>query len=102
MKTWDEIFKAVNVTYEKTKQVDETAKIVGVSRWEVLEALGFSDEWAFVFDDDQNFSQVPAYKIGVSVVFVSTYVAVFAKEYMNLLGSLSQIKVLPRGSRHTS
>ncbi len=52
MKSWDEISKAVNVTYEQTKQVDETAKIVGVSRWEVLEALGFSDEWAFVFDDD--------------------------------------------------
>ena len=52
MKTWDEICKAVNVTYEQTQQVDETAKIVGVSRWEVLEALGFSDEWAFVFDDE--------------------------------------------------
>ena len=45
MKTWDEISQAVNVSYEQTKQVDETAKIVGVSRWEVLEALGFSDEW---------------------------------------------------------
>ena len=43
MKSWDEISEAVNVTYEQTKQVDETAKIVGVSRWEVLEALGFSD-----------------------------------------------------------
>ena len=43
--TWDEISEAVNVTYEQTQQVDETAKIVGVSRWEVLEALGFSDEW---------------------------------------------------------
>jgi len=45
MKTWDEISEAVNVSYEQTQQVDETAKIVGVSRWEVLEALGFSDEW---------------------------------------------------------
>ena len=43
MKSWDEICKAVNVTYEQTQQIDETAKIVGVSRWEVLEALGFSD-----------------------------------------------------------
>ena len=43
MKSWDEISEAVNVTYEQTKQVDETAKIVGVSRWEVLEALGFSE-----------------------------------------------------------
>ena len=51
MKTWDEICKAVNVTYEQTQQVDGSAKIVGVSRQEVLEALGFSDEWAFVFDD---------------------------------------------------
>ena len=36
MKSWDEISEAVNVTYEQTQQVDETAKIVGVSRWEVL------------------------------------------------------------------
>ena len=52
MKSWDEISKAVNVTYEQTQQVDETAKIVGVSRWEVLEALGFSDEWMLIFDYD--------------------------------------------------
>ena len=52
LKSWDVICKAVNITYQQTQQVDETAKIVGVSRWEVLEALGFSDEWAFVFDDD--------------------------------------------------
>ena len=48
MKTWNEISQAVNVTYEQTQQIDETAKIVGVSRREVLEALGISDEWAFV------------------------------------------------------
>ena len=52
MKSWDEISKAVNVTYEQTQQIDETAKIVGVSRREALEALGFSDEWAFIFDDE--------------------------------------------------
>ena len=52
MKSWDEISEAVNVSYEQTQQVDETAKIVGVSRREVLEALGFRDEWAFIFDDD--------------------------------------------------
>ena len=52
MESWDEICNAVNVTFEQTQQIDETAKIVGVSRWEVLEALGFSDEWAFIFDDD--------------------------------------------------
>ena len=28
-KSWDEICKAVNVTYEQTQQVDETAKLVG-------------------------------------------------------------------------
>ena len=48
MKTWDEISEAVNLTYEQTQQVDETAKIVGVSRWEVLEALGISDEWELI------------------------------------------------------
>ena len=52
MKSWDEISKAVNVTYEQTQQIDETAKKVGVSRWEVLEALGFSDEWACIFEDE--------------------------------------------------
>ena len=52
MKSWDEISEAVNLTYEQTKQVDETAKIVGVSRREVLEAIGFSDEWVLTFDDD--------------------------------------------------
>ena len=48
MKTWDEIPEVVNLTYEQTQQVDETAKIVGVSRWEVLEALGISDEWELI------------------------------------------------------
>ena len=52
MKSWDVICKAVNITYQQTQQVDETAKIVGVSRWEVLEALGFSDEWMLIFDYD--------------------------------------------------
>ena len=40
MISWDEICEAVNVTYQQTQLVDETAKIVGISRWEVLEALG--------------------------------------------------------------
>ena len=31
IKSWDEICKAVNVTQEQTKQVDETTKIVGVN-----------------------------------------------------------------------
>ena len=52
MKSWDVICKAVNITCQQTQQVDETAKIVGVSRREVLEALGVSDEWVLTFDDD--------------------------------------------------
>ena len=52
MKSWDVICKAVNITYQQTQQVDETAKIVGVSRREVLEASGVSDEWVLTFDDD--------------------------------------------------
>ena len=52
MKTWDEICEAVNATYKQTQQVDETEKLVGVSRWEVLEASRYSDEWTLVFDDD--------------------------------------------------
>ena len=28
MKSWDEICKAVNISYEQTKQIDEIAKIV--------------------------------------------------------------------------
>ena len=92
MKTWNEICKAVNVTYEQTKQVDETAKIVGVSRWEVLEALGFSDEWAFVFDDDQNFTQVPAHKTGVSGF---KYVETLAFENRNLKDDLSKKYTFP-------
>ena len=35
MKSWDEISEAVNVTYEQTQQIDETAKIVDISRFRV-------------------------------------------------------------------
>ena len=41
----------MNVTYEQTQQVDETAKIVGAICKEVLEAFGFSDERALIFRD---------------------------------------------------
>ena len=52
MKSWDEISEAVNVTYEQTQQIDETAKIVGFSCRELLEAFGFSDERALIFNDE--------------------------------------------------
>ena len=52
MKSYDETAAEINASYKQTQDVDKTAKEVGVSRWEVLEALGFSDEWAFIFDDD--------------------------------------------------
>ena len=35
MKSWDEISEAVNVTYEQTQQIDETAKIVDISHFRV-------------------------------------------------------------------
>ena len=35
MKSWDEISEAVNVTYEQTQKVDETAKIVDISHFRV-------------------------------------------------------------------
>ena len=43
MRSWDGICEAVNVTYEHTKPIDETAKIVSARCWELLDALGFSD-----------------------------------------------------------
>ena len=44
MKSWDENCKAVNVTHEQTKPINETAKLVSVRCWEELEALGFRDK----------------------------------------------------------
>ena len=49
MKPWDEICKIVNVTHEQIQQINETAKIVGVSCRQVLEAFRFSDERALIF-----------------------------------------------------
>ena len=71
---------------------DETAKIVGISRWELLEALGFSDEWAFVFADDQNFWQVPAYMTGVSE---NKNEEVLAEENINILNALLKANASP-------
>ena len=52
MKTYDELVTAVHESYEQTQDVSETAIALRVSRSEVLEALGFSDEWSMIFDDE--------------------------------------------------
>ena len=52
MKSWNEISKAGNFTCKQTQQIHETAKIVGVIRWEVLATLRFSDEWVLIFNND--------------------------------------------------
>ena len=52
MKSYDETAAEINASYKQTQDVDKTAKEVGVSRLVVIEALGFSDEWSFIFDDE--------------------------------------------------
>ncbi|MDA8575344.1 hypothetical protein N9L79_07400 [Alphaproteobacteria bacterium] len=52
METYDEQAKRVNEAYAETNDIDLTVKKTGISRLVVLEAVGFSDEWAFIFDDD--------------------------------------------------
>ena len=52
MKTYDELVIAVRESYEQTQDVSKTAIALKVSRSEVLEALGFSDEWSMIFDDE--------------------------------------------------
>ena len=52
MISYDEFVSKVKETYEETNDVGETAKKLKSTRAEVLEALGFSDEWAFRFDDE--------------------------------------------------
>ena len=42
----------MNETYARTPDIQKTANETGVSRAVVLEAVGFSDEWAFIFDDE--------------------------------------------------
>ena len=51
METYDEQSKRVNKAYAETNDIDLTVKKAGVPRLVVLEMVGFSDEWAFVFDD---------------------------------------------------
>ena len=48
---FDELIIAAKASYERTQDVTATAKELRVSRLEVLEALGFSDEWSFYLDD---------------------------------------------------
>ena len=67
METYGELCRRVNETYARTQDIQKTANETGVSRAVVLEAVGFSDEWTFVFDDDQNFWQVPVDMTGVSL-----------------------------------
>ena len=50
--SYDELCKRVNDTYTRTRDLEKTANETGVSRAVVLEAVGFSDEWAFIFDDE--------------------------------------------------
>lgn len=51
IETYDEQAKRVNEVYTETNDIDLTVKKTGVSRLVVLEMVGFTDEWAFVFDD---------------------------------------------------
>ena len=50
--SYDDLCKRVNETYARTQDIQKTANETGVSRAVVLEAVGFSDEWAFIFDDE--------------------------------------------------
>jgi hypothetical protein len=52
LETYDEQAKRVNEVYTETNDIDLTVKKTGVSRLVVLEMVGFSDEWAFMFDDE--------------------------------------------------
>ena len=51
LETYDEQANRVNEAYAETNDIDLTVKKTGISRLVVLEMVGFSDEWAFVFDD---------------------------------------------------
>jgi hypothetical protein len=52
MTSYNEFLRRVKDTYDETKDVGETAKKLKCTRAEVLEALGFSDEWNAYFDDE--------------------------------------------------
>ena len=51
IETYDELCERVNRVYRQNNDVDQTANDTGLSRLVVLESLGFTDEWAFIFDD---------------------------------------------------
>lgn len=48
---WDVIIEEANKVYSETKLIDETSRTLGISGWMVLEAVGFTDQWDFIFDD---------------------------------------------------
>ena len=50
--TYDELCKRVNELYARTQDIQKTADETGISQTVVLEMVGFSDEWAFIFDDE--------------------------------------------------
>ena len=49
--SYEEIIKLVNEVYQRTNDIQQTSTETGWSRSIVLEAVGFSDEWSFIFDD---------------------------------------------------
>lgn len=51
MKTFDEFSRKVNEAYKNEKDITKIAKEMKCSRLEVIEALGFSDEWSNYFDE---------------------------------------------------
>ena len=51
MESFDEFSMKINEIYEDEKDIGKIAKQMKCSRAEVIEALGFSDEWAGYFDE---------------------------------------------------
>ena len=50
--SYEEIIKLVNEVYQRTNDIQQTSTETGLSRSIVLEAVGFNDEWSFIFDDN--------------------------------------------------
>ena len=50
-KSYDELVTDIIESHQKTNDVSETAKEVGVSRPVVLEAIGFSEWVSYLYDD---------------------------------------------------
>lgn len=49
--SYEEAKSLVHTAYDATKDISEITKQTGIDRHVVLELLGFSDEWSFIFDD---------------------------------------------------